>query len=44
MVTHLGDDVLELWLPPGFRGVGHDGQDGVVKLVVFVVQEHQLGP
>ena len=40
----LGDDVLELRLPPGLGGVGHDGQDGVVKLVVLVVQEHELGP
>ncbi len=40
----LGDDVLELRLPPGLGGVGHDGQDGVVKLIVLVVQEHKLRP
>ena len=41
---YLGDDVFELALLPGVRGVAHHGDDGVVELLVLVVQEDQLGP
>ena len=41
---YLSDDILEVPLPPSLCGVGHHGQHGVIKLLVLVVQEHQLGP
>ena len=47
MVTenpYLGDDILEVALPPGLGGMGHHGQGRVVILLILVIQEHQLGP
>ena len=43
-VPYLGDDVFELALLPGVCGVVHHGDDGVVELLVLVVQEDQLRP
>ena len=43
-VGDLGDNVLELALPPRLCGMGHHGEDGVVILLVLVVQEHKLWP
>ena len=42
--AYLGNDILELALFPGVGGVAHHGDDGVVVLLVLVVQEHQLCP
>jgi hypothetical protein len=44
MVTYLGNDILEVALPPCLGGVGHHGERCVVVLLVLVVQEHQLSP
>ena len=41
---YLCDDILEVALPPGVGGVGHHGDDGVVKLLVLVVEEYKLRP
>ena len=38
-IGHLGDDLLEEAFPPGFGGVGHHGEDGIVVLLVFVIEE-----
>ena len=43
-VGHLCDDLFEEALPPGLGGVGDHGQDGVVVLLVLVIEEDQLGP
>ena len=43
-VGNFSDDVLEMALFPGLGRVVHHGDDGVIKLLVFVVQEHQLCP
>ena len=43
-VGDLCDDVLEVALLPGLRGMGHHGQNGVVIFLVLVVEEDQLGP
>jgi len=43
-VGHLCDDVFEVRLAPGLRGVRHHGQGSVVVLLVLVVQEDQLSP
>ena len=43
-MAYLGDDVFELALLPGIGGVAHHGDDGVVVLLVLVIQEHQLRP
>ena len=43
-VGDLCDDVLEMTLLPGLRGVGHHREHGVVVLLVLVVEEDQLGP
>ena len=43
-VGHLGDDLLEEAFPPGLGGVGHHGEDGIVVLLVLVVEEDQLRP
>lgn len=40
----LGDDVFEQALLPGIGRMVHHGDDGVVVLLVLVVEEHQLGP
>ena len=42
--VYLGDDVFELPLLPGICRVVHHGDDGIVELLVLVVQEDQLGP
>lgn len=41
---YLGDDVFELALLPGICRVVHHGDDGVVVLLVFVIQEDKFGP
>lgn len=41
---YLGDDVFELALLPGVCGVVHHGDDGIVVLLVLVVEEHKLSP
>ena len=43
-VGHLRDDVFEVGLAPGLRGVCHHGQGGIVVLFILVVQEDQFGP
>ena len=43
-LAYLCDDVFELALLPGVGGVAHHGDDGVVVLLVLVVQEHKLRP
>jgi len=42
--VYLGDDILKVALFPRIRRVVHHRYDGVVVLLVFVVEEHQLGP
>lgn len=41
---HLGDDVFELALLPGVGRVVHHGDDGIVILLVLVIEEHELCP
>lgn len=41
---YLGDNVFELALLPGVGRVVHHGDDGVVVLLVLVIEEHQLRP
>jgi hypothetical protein len=43
-VRHLGDDVLEVALAPRLGRMLHHREDRVVVLLVFVVQEDELGP
>lgn len=43
-VFYLGNNVFELALLPGIRWVVHHGDDGVVVLLVLVIEEHQLPP
>ena len=43
-VGHLRDDILEVALLPGLGGMGHHSEDGVVVLLVLVVEEDKLGP
>lgn len=44
MRSYLSDDIFEVSFSPCIRGVCHHGDYGVVKLLVLVVEEHQLGP
>ncbi|GJC99267.1 hypothetical protein ColKHC_08093 [Colletotrichum higginsianum] len=43
-VGNLDDNLLELLVLPRVLGALNDRQGGVVKLIVVVVAEHQLGP
>lgn len=43
-IGHFGDDVFKVSLTPGLCRVRHHGQNRVIVLLVFVVEEHQFGP
>ena len=42
--SDLGNDVLELSFPPGVSRVIDHGKDGIVILLILVIEEHQLCP
>ena len=41
-VGNLCDDIFEVVLFPSFCGMSHHGEDSIVILLVFVVEEHQF--
>lgn len=42
--SDLGNDILELPFPPGVSRVIDHGKDGIVILLILVIEEHQLCP
>ncbi|CAI6082879.1 unnamed protein product [Clonostachys chloroleuca] len=43
-IGNLDNDLLELGVIPGVLGAFNDGQSGVIKLIIVIVAENELGP